>query len=119
MVAAPSVAVAAIDHPDAETFYIHIRLLFYESCKLTRGPVRFAADTFPAAGLGLGLAKRDALAEDTHLIAVRHVLAGGRSTDDVIGEHRVYIHLGLLGLICVIGRPGQALLFAGNGHKNY
>ena len=49
--------------------------------------------TLAAAGLGLGLVERDTFAKDADLVAVRQRFPGRRSADDVVGEHRLDIHL--------------------------
>src|ERR1041385_1474474 len=95
---------APVDHPDAERRHVPFSRLLYKARELARLRVVLAADAAARVGLLRRLVRGHALGEDAHGAVVARAVRAGGASDDVVGEHRVHVHVLLLRLLGEVGR---------------
>src|SRR5579863_4649913 len=106
VIAAAQVAVAAIDHPDAEVREIAVIDLRDVARELARGAVILSADALPDARFFRRLIGRNALGKDADIRPA--------GADDIVGEHRIDVPVFFLRLLRGVRRTVESLLFTGD-----
>src|SRR5207237_5410343 len=117
MIAATTITVSSINHPDSHRRYVTLTGFLDEPRKLARSGIVFTADTASSHCLGLRLVRRHTFGENTNRMSVTNAIAAQGATDDVVSEHCFDVHIIFLRFFRKVSCAKQALLFSWSGHE--